>query len=168
LVKHVTWPEVVSTADMATLLGVDTLTVRNYVQRDIMHKASPAVGSGLLFLPSVQSYIKHLREVASGRSAVNVSGLSITEESALLKREQRLHYELKNQLASGEMVLASDIRPAWARSILSIRAAMLALPGKARIMLGLDSQEAKTLTDLVHDVLKAAANPPKVVTDDGS
>lgn len=139
ITQHATWPDIVSTADLARLLCLDERTIRSYGTRGIFRKA-PERGA-FLFEPSVQAYAKHLREAVNGQASGNLS-----MESALLKRAQRQHYELKNSVASGEMVPLATIKPAWARTVLSIRQAMLAVPGKARIMLGFDSEAAKTLT----------------------
>ena len=81
----------------------------------------------------------------------------MSTESALLKAAQRKHYELKNKVASGELVPVEEIEPVWSRIVLGIRQAMLAIPGKARIVMGLDREEAMVLTGLVRDALKTAA-----------
>jgi len=51
----------------------------------------------------------------------------------------------------------TDYEPSWARIMLAVRSAMLAIPGRARMALQLDDNQTEGLRKLIHDALKAAA-----------
>jgi phage terminase Nu1 subunit (DNA packaging protein) len=136
---------------LAALLDLDERTIRKFAASGIMVRADKGLYA---FAPSVRNYVRHLREAASNRRPAEGS---LQTESALLKAAQRQHYELKNKVASGALVPIEEIEPVWSRIVLGIRQAMLAIPGKARIVMGLDRDEAMVLTGLVRDALKTAA-----------
>ena len=141
----------VPVSTLASLLDLDARSIRRLAASGIMVRANKG---NYALAPSVRNYVRHLREAASNRQPAEGSLLT---ESALLKAAQRKHYELKNKVASGELVPVEEIEPVWSRIVLGIRQAMLAIPGKARIVMGLDREEAMVLTGLVRDALKTAA-----------
>jgi hypothetical protein len=79
----------ISLKDMAELLVIDERTVQKHAKEGIIVRGR---GHGKYFLEkSVQNYVVHQRESAAGRG-----DKTLNEESALLKRAQRRHFELKN------------------------------------------------------------------------
>ena len=109
---------------------------------------------GYAFAPSIRNYVRHLREAASGRQPVEGS---LSTELALLKAAQRRHYELKNKVASGELVPVEEIEPVWSRIVLGIRASFLSFPSRAAQELGLSRDQAKVLARMIREALIAAS-----------
>jgi phage terminase Nu1 subunit (DNA packaging protein) len=132
--------ETISAAALAELLRLTPARIRQLAEDGVMVRT----GHGKYDLElSVGNYVERLREQAAGRATSNGSGLNLPNESALLKRAQREYYELKNALTKGDIVKVSDIAPAWARVVLAVRAAMLAIPGRARLALVLSAEQAE-------------------------
>jgi phage terminase Nu1 subunit (DNA packaging protein) len=119
-------PGTVNLEAIAKLFDCSGETIRNLAKAGIIAKA--ARGKYLL-APSITGYIVHLRAQAAGRRGADEKIDAITE-GALLKREQRLNYELKNAVLRGEMVPFDDIQPAWERGFRAVRAAVLSIPAR--------------------------------------
>jgi len=82
------------------LLDLDERTIRKFAVSGIMVRA----GKGEYALgPSVRNYVRHLREAAAGRQGVDAR-LNVVDESALLRREQRRNFELKNAILASAAV----------------------------------------------------------------
>lgn len=101
---------------------------------------------------SVRNYVRHLRDAAAGRG-----DKTLNEESALLKREQREYYHLKNLITKGSIVRFEQIHQAWARVILAVRSAILAIPTIARLRMQLSEEQAEQLTQIIREQLTAAS-----------
>ena len=141
-------------ATLAALLDLDERTIRKFAVSGIMVRA----GKGQYALgPSVRNYVRHLREAAAGRQGLDAR-LNVVDESALLKREQRRNFELKNAVLANAAVPVDAIEPAWARVVRAVRSAMLAVPGRARFQLPhLTAHDAEVLAEIVRGQLEAAA-----------
>jgi phage terminase Nu1 subunit (DNA packaging protein) len=139
----------ISLKDMAILLVLDERSIQMLAKSGIVVRAS----HGKYFMEkSVQNYVVHQREIASGRG-----DKSLNEESALLKRAQRHNYDLKNAVLEASTVRIEDIHPAWSRVILAVRSAILAIPTIARMRLQLSERDATGLTEIIREQLTAAS-----------
>jgi phage terminase Nu1 subunit (DNA packaging protein) len=103
--------------------------------------------------PSVRNYVRHLRERAAGRAGNNAK-LSVVDESALLKRSQRLLNERKMAESEGRLIPYEQVAPAWGRVATSVRQHVLAIPAKSRFALPhLSAGDAQVLDNICRDVL---------------
>lgn len=86
-------------------------------------------------------------------------GASVSLAEAQRRKECALAMtrEIALEKIRGNIVLMSDYEPSWARIMTAIRNAMLAVPGRARLTIGLDANQAEALRKLIHDALRAAA-----------
>jgi len=153
----------VSRLEIADKLDIDEYTVNALARKRIVIR----LGHGRYDLDaSLRNYIRRLREMASGRTTTEESGLNLPDESAKLKKAQRQNYELKNSLIEHSAVLLEHVRPAWGRIISAVRNAMLAVPGKLRLLLPhLSPQDIEVISKAIKDGLKSAAltdTPPAI------
>jgi phage terminase Nu1 subunit (DNA packaging protein) len=137
-------------------------TIQNLAKAGIIVKA----GRGrYLLAPSVRAYVIHLRAQAAGRHGGD-SSIDAVSEGALLKRKQRINYELKNAVLRSKMIPLEDIEPAWARIFRSARAAIMSIPEEARFRIPhLTASHAEILDEICRDQLEAAAfteKPPQI------
>jgi phage terminase Nu1 subunit (DNA packaging protein) len=114
---------------------------------------------------SIRNYVRHLRDQASGRRGKDGSVDAITE-GALLKREQRKNYELKNAILNGSAIPVEAIEPAWARVVRAGRMAVLAAPARIRFRLPhLSASDRAVIEEELRDQLESAGAggaPPEV------
>lgn len=141
----------VSPSTLAVILDLDMRSIRRLAASGIMVRADKG---NYVLAPSVRNYVRHLREAASNRQPAEGS---LSTESALLKAAQRKHYELKNKVASGELVPVEEIEPVWSRIVLGIRASFLSFPSRAAQELGLSRDQAKVLARMIREALIAAS-----------
>jgi phage terminase Nu1 subunit (DNA packaging protein) len=95
----------VSFEALARLFDCTPQLITKLVREGIVVKA----GHGKYQLAlSVRNYIRHLRDQAAGRRGKDGSVDAITE-GALLKREQRKNYELKNAILNGSAIPAPGL-----------------------------------------------------------
>ena len=87
-------------------------------------------------------------------------------EGALLKREQRKNYELKNAILNGSAIPVEAIEPAWARVVRAGRMAVLAAPARIRFRLPhLSDSDQVVIEEELREQLESAGvagAPPKV------
>ena len=107
---------------------------------------------------SVQTYTRHLREVAAMRGG-EAQILDLNQERARLAREQADGQELKNGQLRRELVLAADVEREWSDILRGVRAGILAVTSRVRAAVGLTPEQAieldaelrRTLTELGND-----------------
>jgi len=139
---------------LAELFDCDEKTIRNLVDRGIVIRT--ARGRYLLS-PSVTNYVRHLRAQAAGRMGSD-DAIDAIKEGALLKREQRRNYELKNAVLEAAAIPVEAIEPAWSRVVRAVRAGILAAPSKIRFELPhLTAFDAEKIEGVLRMVLEDAA-----------
>jgi phage terminase Nu1 subunit (DNA packaging protein) len=163
IASHQELDGVVSGETLQKILGVSHETVRRLARDGHLEK----IGRGRYdLLPSLQKYIEHLREVASGRGGEDEQA-ELAREKMLLTREQREGQELKNQILRGELVEASKVTLEWARVMASIRSIWLSIPARIRTALphlrthevdSIDRVVRDLLTDMADDTLSSGSN----------
>lgn len=79
-------------AAFGEMVGVSQQAVSDFLK-------AAALGPGVTGGQMLQAYCERLREVAAGRGSMEVDGLDLVQERAALAREQRLGYEIKNEVA---------------------------------------------------------------------
>jgi phage terminase Nu1 subunit (DNA packaging protein) len=146
---------------LAGLLDLDVRSIQQLAQAGIMVRSG--VRGRYLLAPSVHNYVRHLREIATGRQG---NELNAVDENARLKMAQRRNYDLKNAILERNSVPYEAIAPAWARVVRAIRSSMMAVPGKARFRLQhLTPRDAEVIGEIIRDQLEAAAltdQPPAI------
>lgn len=79
-------------AAFGALVGVSQQAVSEFIRTAAL---GPGVPAGDMLL----AYCERLREMAAGRGSAEGGGLDLVQERAALAREQRLGYEIKNEVA---------------------------------------------------------------------
>jgi phage terminase Nu1 subunit (DNA packaging protein) len=149
------FPEIVSTEALARLFDVTPITVMTIAARGEFIRTKRGF---YRFLPSVQNYVRRLREAATGRGLGSGTAFNSADESAKLKISQRQNIDLKNEILRGTAIPKEAIAPAWGRVMRAIRTGMLSIPNKARFRLQhLTLQDAEVIAEIVRDQLEAAA-----------
>lgn len=87
--------EPISQAAFGALVGVSQQAISDFIQTTGL--AQPVTAGAMLL-----AYCERLREQAAGRLGVIVGGLDLTQERALLAREQRIAQAIKNAVSRGE------------------------------------------------------------------
>jgi len=134
---------------LAGLLDLDMTSITALARSGIV------VGSGVrgryLLAPSVRNYVRHLREVATGRQG---NELNAVDENARLKIVQRKNYELKNATLEGSLVPMDDITEAWGIIVRAIKAMVLSFPARCHEKLPhLKSDDVESIRKVAHKVL---------------
>jgi terminase small subunit / prophage DNA-packing protein len=133
---------------LGALLELDERMILQYAQEGVFVRA--ARGRYML-APSVQNYVRKLREIAAGRQG---DQLNAVDENARLKIVQRKNYELKNAVLEGALVSMEDITDAWGAIVRSIKAMVLSIPARCHEKLPhLKGDDIETIRKVVHKVL---------------
>ncbi len=114
--------------ELASLLGVTLRMITTLIERDIVVKINPGVYD---MGESVRRYCAHLRETAAGRGGEE-QVLNLTGERARLAREQADSQALKNSIARGDHLPASEVLRTWSETLRATRSRMLAVPSRLR------------------------------------
>lgn len=105
-------------------------------------------------LVCVQSYVKHIREVAAGRSSTD-GKLDIVAERARLAREQADHYAMKNAVMREQLVPAEDIEAAYVSVQSAVQRRILAVPKAVAALVSIES-EARVCEAIIRQHLEEA------------
>jgi phage terminase Nu1 subunit (DNA packaging protein) len=117
----------VSTAGLATLLGISERTVREYASKLIFVRE----GRGFFNQEaSVKAYSAVLRRSATGKRGDGAAFASASEERARLAAAQADSQEMKNAVARGELISANETETTWAEIVTMARNAILATPAR--------------------------------------
>jgi phage terminase Nu1 subunit (DNA packaging protein) len=115
----------ISTHELAALLGLSERSVRDLARRQILIRE----GRGFDRDASVKSYCGHLHAAATGKRGPG-SVSAATEERTRLARLQGDALELKNKLASGELVYEADVESSTEELVIKTRTAVLQQPDR--------------------------------------
>src|ERR1700737_2773696 len=147
--------EGVTGQSLAGLFDLDMTSITHLARSGIVIRAKTR--GRYLLAPSTRNYIRHLRDVASGRQG---NELNAIDENARLKIAQRRNYDLKNSILEGSAIPYEAIAPPWARVVRAIRSAMLAVPGKARFRLQhLTPRDAEVIGEIIRDQVPGGTAP---------
>jgi phage terminase Nu1 subunit (DNA packaging protein) len=144
-------PHGVSTADLAQLFDCSARQIQRLATEGIVVR----LGRGRFDAEaSTANYIRSLRQTAAGRAHDN--DVALTEERALLAREQRVGHEIKNALARAELVEIEEVGRQVEAQYSTVRERLLAIPGKcASALVGADHQKIEDiLFDEINDALR--------------
>lgn len=94
-----------------------------------------------------EEYIKHVRDIASGRSGNMKANLDLTEERARLAKEQADSQEMKNSVQRGSLVQIDDVVDIVEEQFIALRAKLLGMPTKIAplVFASSDLREAKSI-----------------------
>ena len=94
-----------------------------------------------------EQYIKHVRDIASGRSGNMKANLDLTEERARLAKEQADSQEMKNSVQRGSLVQIDDVVDIVEEQFIDLRAKLLGMPTKIAplVFASSDLREAKSI-----------------------
>ncbi|MCF3935020.1 hypothetical protein L1787_16570 [Acuticoccus sp. M5D2P5] len=119
----------VGARELGRWLGVSDRMVRELAERGIIERN--ARGRYQLE-PCVKAYCEHIRGIAAGRSAGADQKLNLTEERALLAREQREAQAIKNLVARKEALPREEVLSRWSTILRNVSARMRAVPSRVR------------------------------------
>jgi len=102
------------------------------------------------------AYLRHMREVAAGRSGVSASGdaLDLAGERARLAKEQADAQAMKNDVARGALILRGDVVAGMHAAFANARGRLLSIPTKVAPSLVGETSLAiirDKLTEAIHD-----------------
>lgn len=154
-VSRLGWlPATISQAEIAELLGISTRVVRDYVSRGII-VSSPQPGR-YLTQASIAGYLTSLRNKAMGRGGED--GPSLADERAKSEAVNRRIAEIKLAQLQGEVLTLDEVSAQWSQLCAQMRAAVLALPSKARSTIPhLTPHDGEVLRTLAREVLSMLA-----------
>ncbi|MGN6422629.1 MAG: hypothetical protein ACTHLA_04885 [Asticcacaulis sp.] len=116
-------PAEATEAQLASFWGVTARQVRMLVTEGAISKSE----SGLFDVQNcTRAYLRSMMAKANRKT----TSPDLAAEKLRLTREQADAVELKNALARGELVTASDVKSTWASILTDLRAAMLAIPAR--------------------------------------
>lgn len=147
--------ETISIAEMSNLINLNPRNVRDLAARGILVPAGKA--GRYETVASLHNYIQDLRDKAAGRATK--SGINLSDERALLAREQRIEQERKNRVASGEIITLSEAKDGWSRIAIAFRSAVSGLPSRIRAKIPhLTPHDGQQLAQLCRDTLEMVAD----------
>lgn len=114
--------------DLCELLGLSSGALTDLKKRGIaVHLGHDAYDLS----STVRAYVLHLRGTASGRGGEDQI-TNLTAERARLAREQADSQALKNSIARGEHLPASEVLRTWSETLRAARSRLLAVPSRLR------------------------------------
>jgi phage terminase Nu1 subunit (DNA packaging protein) len=109
--------------ELAAWLGVSAVAVRDHVRAGVLERS----GKRFALRPNIQKYAAHLRRLVVTRS----EGPAAVER-ARLTRAQAALASLKARKLSGALIDAEQVRNTWLSVMASVRARLLAIPGRVQ------------------------------------
>lgn len=120
------WPETVDIYRLSEILGISTRALRDYRARGVL---VPAAERGqFLFLPSVQAYAAHLRQVAERDGG---KGDALTLERIEATRISRRIGAIKLEQMQAQFMTQDEAAAEWERLAGILREGVMGIPGKA-------------------------------------
>ena len=154
-----------TTTELARLLGFTSERVRQLEDEGIIKSISHAGRKHYKAIPSLAAYINHLREQVEGKASADILE-DIAKQDYRYKKGRADKIELEVKELQGMMHRAEDVELITSDMIATIRANILALPGR----LAVDAAEARTaaeasavikeaVDDLLNDMAKYKYDP---------
>ncbi len=140
-------------SEVAAHIGVTRQAVSDMIARGVL----PDAARGVHDLDACRlAYLRHMREVAAGRSGVSASGeaLDLAGERARLAKEQADAQAMKNDVARGALILRGDVVAGMHAAFANARGRLLGIPTKvAPALVGEASMAVirDKLTEAIHD-----------------
>ena len=146
--------EEISAHDLQEITGYSRQRIGQLVKSGVVSK----IGRGVYPHPdAIRAIISNLGDVAAGRGGEEEQA-DLAKERALLAREQRVGYSLKNAAMRHDLVEASAVEREWASILSEIRGRMLALPTEfAQLLPHLTRHDIETVDRSVRDALDEAS-----------
>lgn len=135
-----------SRAAFARIVGVSGSRATQLVQAGVL-KADGTLGEW------IQAYCAHLRTQASGRTKAGT--LDLSQERALLAREQRRVYEIKRLVDEGALISVETLKWVWGSKITVARNTLLNMGSRLGVLLAAEDDPARC-ADLVDDEVYGA------------
>lgn len=141
--------------EVADHLGVDRARITQLVGKGVLPKTGDGKQRGLELDACRFAYLKHLREVAAGRSQ-DAGDLDLTEERARKTKEEADNVAMQNDVMRGELVSRSDVddavQMAWSR----VRQKLLAIPSGVAVKLFPDKRGRLKAQELIETGIHGA------------
>jgi terminase small subunit / prophage DNA-packing protein len=137
-----------SATELGYILDLNRRNVLDWAAKGVLVRAE---GGRYLTIPSIQAYVKSLREQAAGRATSNGA---LSEEKAKLARTQREIADIKLAQLRGDVLTLAEVAESWSKFALAVKGAVLALPTKARSAIPhLTAHDGETLKRISRDTL---------------
>ena len=131
-----------TTTELARLLGFTSERVRQLEDEGIIKSISHAGRKHYKAIPNLVAYINHLREQVEGKASADILE-DIAKQDYRYKKSRADKIELEVKELQGMMHRAEDVELITSDMIATIRAGILALPGR----LAVDAAEARTAAE---------------------
>jgi phage terminase Nu1 subunit (DNA packaging protein) len=149
--------QTLSVDQIATLLMLDPRRVQQLVKEGWIPRAKHGEYQ---FVPSLQGYIRSLRESVQRRGPQELER-EAAEEDIGIKKARREKLELENAAQRGELLDRSEVEAAWLKTIAVIKNQLLNLPGKMAPRIADNPNVAAIEAELeavIYDTLTQLAN----------
>lgn len=140
-------PEHLDAADLATLFGIHKRTVQQWASEGVLKRGA----AGFDVRASIRAVVDRL-QIGRAKSG------DLTAERTRLAAMQADKVELQNATARGELIPAKEAASAWAATLIALRAAMLAIPGRVAPRLGLNAASLGDLDSEIRAALEDATH----------
>ena len=156
------FPETCTAGDLAVILGMAPRNVRDWAAKGVFVRTN---SGRYLTLPSVQGYVKTLREQAAGRATANGD---LAEEKAANERIKREINEIKLAQLRGDVLTLEEVTDSWTKFALIVKGAMLSIPTKARGTIPhLTAHDGETIKRICRDTLTDLSKQAEAVVIGG-
>lgn len=142
-------------AELAVILD---MAMRNVSDHAAKGSFVPAAKNGMFkTLPSIQTYVRKLREMAAGRAEELRNPLADERlRSAQVERELN---EIKLSNLRGEMLSAAEVSENWAAFGGQVKAKLLSVPTKVRARIPhMTAHDQETVKEIIVDILNDLAD----------
>lgn len=105
--------------------------------------------------PAIRAYVEHIRAGQKGRLTSNPD---LAAQKLRIAEEQADKLAIANAKTRGELLDSKAVAASWARVLVDVRAAMLAIPQRVAGRCALDRTTAGTLDEEIRAALEALAD----------
>lgn len=141
-------PETCSAAELGRILDLNRRSVMDWAAKGVLVKSA---SGRFLTVPSIQAYVKALREQAAGRATSNGE---LADEKAHNERIKREINEIKLAQLRGDVLTLEEVSESWSKFALAVKGSVLALPTRARGTIPhLTAHDGETLKRICRDML---------------
>lgn len=155
-------PETCTGAELGRIVGLSPRNVADWAARGVLVRSE---NGRYVTVPSIQEYIRVLREQAAGRASGNSE---LAEEKANNERIKREMAEIKLAQLRGDVLTLDEVVESWTKFALAVKGAVLSLPTKARSTIPhLTAHDGETLKRICRDTLTDLAKQAEAIVVGG-
>ena len=142
---------------LADLLGITANRVRVLTTEGIFVRVGPRTYQRRT---AVRSYCENLREHAAraGRPTSNPDNAALKAETLKIAKQRAIKLELENKSKKAELIPVADVKRAWTTIAIDLRTAIMAIPARLTVQLGLDREAQAAMESELRFALEEIAD----------